>query len=127
MCISFVFSSIVHNYRSGVELGSTMKVSQLHTCIYVDMKTNDLMAYWPLLLLLQMPPGVQLGTESWVPVVDIQEDKPVMRNQSSQTDRFYPSARTLSLKRKAETNQLSIQAAAKDHMKKLNQLSPGNG
>lgn len=78
-------------------------------------------------LLLQIPSGVQLGTGGWVPVVDIQVDKPETRNQSSQTDRFYPSARTLSMRKEAQTRQLSIQTAARDHVKKLNRFSPGNG
>ena len=77
--------------------------------------------------LLQIPLGVQLGTEGWVPVVDIQVDKPAVRNQSSQTDRFYPSARTLRMRKEAEARQLSVQTAARDQVKKLNRFSPGNG
>ena len=34
--------------------------------------------------------GVELGaTEAWMPVLDIQDQKPATSDQSSQTDRFY--------------------------------------
>ena len=76
---------------------------------------------------VQMPSGAKLGVEGWVPVLDIQVDKPVVRNQASQTDQFYQSARTLHLKREAEKKQQVVQTAARDRVRKLDGFSPGRG
>lgn len=60
---------------------------------------------------LQMPSSAELGRDSWVPIVDIEEKEVETKNQSTQTDRFYPSARTLSNKG-SEMKQQALQTAA---------------
>ena len=91
--------------------------------------TTELLVYVQssVLYTVQMPAGADLGTESWVPVLDIRDEKPVMINRSTQTDRFYPSAQTLGMRREAAERQLTIQATARDRLRKLNTFSPGKG
>ena len=76
----------------------------------------------------QMPAGVEMDKNAWVPVVEIEDVGPEMVTRETQTEGlFYPSARTIAGMRKAELLQKTIQISTMDRIPKLHTYSPGKG
>ena len=76
----------------------------------------------------QMPAGVELDKNEWIPVVEIEHRGPEFKTIGTQTHGiFYPSARTITDQKGKEFTKKMIHVSARDRVPQLHSHSPGRG
>ena len=76
----------------------------------------------------QIPHDSAFPKSSWIPVVELEYEGPVVKTQGTQTQGiFYPSARTITGSKGAESTSKAIRVVSRDHLPKLDTYSPGKG
>ena len=79
-------------------------------------------------IMFQMPAGVELDKNEWIPVVEVEHKGPEFKSAGTQTHGiFYPSARTIANQKGKEFSKKLIHVAARDRVPLLHSYSPGKG
>ena len=75
-----------------------------------------------------MPANIEVDKEAWIPVVEIEDKGPVLRNIGTQTQGlFFPSSRTIGNQKGSEFMKKVMFLTSQDRKPKLQNYSPGKG